>query len=115
MYRILSTVNNNYGITNTFKDSSAGGVSLAATFGLNYNFNDFTAYMPARAVAFSADSTRRMIFRYYRPGADGNNVQVRFGNPAGPNQALNINTSQTDSTLETDVTIRLASGALRAP
>src|ERR1700690_746570 len=117
MFRQLNTINNTYSQTNYFRDESGGNVSLALTFGLTFNFNDFTAYMPARGLAFTSDATREMLFRYYRPGADGNNARVRFGNPVGPNQALagsaNINDNSGPMTI--DVTVQLASGALRTP
>lgn len=115
MFRQIGTINNTYGQTNVFRDESAGNLSLAVTFGLNFNFNDFTAYMPARGLAFNGDSTREMLFRYYRPGADGNGVQVRFGNPSGPNLPLSTNTVLTNSDFKTDVTVQLKSGALRTP
>lgn len=116
MWRKLNPVGGTYSQTNTFKDGDAGGASLATTFGLGYDFNDFTVYMTARAKAFSA-ANMQMLFRYYRLGPDGNDVRIRFGNPLGPNQnlAVGVTTGNVDSAVRTDVTIRLQSGALRTP
>ncbi|HVT63035.1 MAG TPA: hypothetical protein VHD33_06095, partial [Legionellaceae bacterium] len=112
MFRKLKPTTNTYGITNASKDISGGNVSLATTFGLNFNFNDFAVYMPARGIAFNGDNSREMLFRYYRPGNDGINTQVAFGNPMGPNQDLYTYTSQVGSNIQ--VTVRLASGALKS-
>lgn len=114
MWRILSTVGTTYSTTNTFRDGDAGSVSLALTFGLGYDFNDFTVYMSARAKAFTA-SNQQMLFRYYRLGPDGNDVRVKFGNPIGPNANLSVAVDMADATVHTNTTIRLQSGALRTP
>lgn len=114
MWRTLKTVGNTYSSTNTFKDGDAGNVSLATTFGLGYDFNDFAVYMAARAVAYSSDSTRSMLFRYYRLGPDGDGVRVRVGEPIGPNIPLNVVTAlDSTSAKNTNVTIRMGSGGLR--
>lgn len=113
MYRDLATVGNTYSATNTFKDKTAGGSSLAPTFGLEFDFNDFAFYMPARAVGYPADNTRSMLFRYYRLGPDGDSIRVRFGNPLAPSQpvSIGIKTDANDGTEE--VTVRISSGAKR--
>lgn len=112
MWRKLNTVGSTYAATNTFKDGGAGGVSLAVTFGLNFNFNDFAVYMAARAVAFT-NANQKMLFRYYRLGADGNGTRVRFGHPTGPNKPWTVVSVQSPDDLVTEITIQLKSGALR--
>lgn len=109
--RTLKTVGSTYSATNTFKDGDAAGSSLAVTFGLGFDFNDFAVMMPARAQAFSADSTRSMLFRYYRLGAEGSNARVRFGNPAAPSTPLSVSVDTLQDFV--DVTVRIQSGAAR--
>lgn len=111
MWRTLKTVGNTYGATNTFKDGDAGVASIAATFGLDYDFNDFAVYMTARATSYT-DASMSMLFRYYRPGPDGNGARVRVGNPLAPNQALSVATVL-DTSGNTNITIRMGSGATR--
>jgi hypothetical protein len=110
MYRALAPVGNTYAQTNAFTDADASA-SLLTTFGAGYDFNDFAVYMAARAVAFSGDSTRSMLFRYTRLGPDGDGARVRFGNPIAPSTPLNVSVTMANDT--TDVTVVLASGALR--
>lgn len=112
MWRLLKSVGNTYSSTNTFKDGDAGNVSLATTFGLGYDFNDFAVYMASRAAAFIGDASRNMLFRYFRLGPDGDGVRVRFGNPDAPNSQLLVQTVL-NSAGTTDVTARIASGAPR--
>jgi hypothetical protein len=111
MYRALTPVGGTYALQNTFKDADGGGVSLAATFGLKFDFNDFAVHMPARSVLYGSDSTRSMLLRYYRLGPDGEGTIVSIGNPTGPNQDLSVECERGDAA--TTVTIRLKSGAAR--
>lgn len=114
MYRTLKTVGSTYANTNAFKDADGGNVGIPTTFGMTYDFNDFAVYMAARTIAYPGDSTRSMLFRYYRLGPDGNGVRVRVGQPLGPNQALAVSLRlNPDANRDADVTIRMGSGALR--
>lgn len=113
MYRTLAPVGNTYAQTSAFTDADASA-SLLTTFGAGYDFNDFAVYASSRAVAFSGDSTRSMLFRYYRLGPDGDGARVRFGNPVAPSTPLNVSVTMANNDT-TDVTILLASGALRTP
>jgi hypothetical protein len=116
LWRALTPVGNIYGNTNTFKDGDASGVSLAETFGLDYDFNDFAVFMPARVAYFTGDTTRALLLRYFRLGPDGNNVRTLFGNPDAPNNDLKVVTELgVEGAGETKVTIKLRSGALRTP
>jgi hypothetical protein len=110
MYRKLAPVGNTYAQTNAFTDADANA-SLLSTFGAGYDFNDFSVHMAARAVALSADSTKSLLFRYYRLGPDGEGTRVRFGNPLTPTTPLNVAVTMENDV--TDVTVRLASGSLR--
>lgn len=114
MYRKLSTVNNTYGDSNDFKDADASNASLAATFGLSYDFNDFAVYMKSRSVAFGADAVRKVLFRYFQYGSQGDGTRVRFANPDAPSDVVGVEVD-TDLQVTTDVRIKLAGGAARTP
>lgn len=114
MYRKLSAVGNTYSDTNDFKDADAGDVSLATTFGLSYDFNDFAVYMKSRAVAFTGDASRKVLFRYFQYGPEGDGTRVRFSNPDAPNSSVLVEVD-TDLQPTTDVRVKLAGGALRTP
>jgi hypothetical protein len=111
MGRKLQTVGSTYAGTNTFKDADGLGQSIAKTFGLSFDFNDFAVFMPSRAVAFSADATRSMLFRYYRLGPEGDVANVIFGNPTLPNTSLSVSVNSVAGV--TNVIFKLQSGALR--
>jgi len=115
LYRTLTTIGTTYGASNDFKDGDAGAVSLAETFGLDYDFNDMAVYMPSRAIAFSGDAARRMIFRFYRLGPDGDGARVRFGNPSEENADLTSETELISGSPVFSTTFRLRSGAPRTP
>lgn len=110
MYRALNPVGNTYAQTNTFKDGDGGGASLAVTFGLNFNFNDFAVHMAARAAGYIADASRNVLFRYYRLGPDGEGARIRVGNPRSSNQPVSVTIDPNDST---DMTVRIQSGVDR--
>jgi hypothetical protein len=114
LWRTLQTVGSTYGSSNVFRDGDDAGLSLAATFGLDYDFNDMAIYMASRVVAFPADAARRMVLRYFRLGPDGDGVRLRFGNPDAPSTNLKVVTVLDNSNL-TNVTIKLKSGAPRTP
>lgn len=114
MARRLVPVGNTYSTSNVLRDGDAGGVSIAATFGLDYSFDDFAVFMPARQVAFNSTPTSRLLFRYFRVGPEGNNVRVRFSNPTEPLGAISTSTGH-GSAATADVRIKLAGGAARTP
>lgn len=113
LYRKIKPTTGVYGVQNDWKDSDAGNISLALTFGLGYNFNDFTAYMKARALAFSGDATRRVLFRYFRHGPDGEFARVRFSNPDAASTPAHVDVDNLDT--KSNIRIKLASGAARTP
>jgi hypothetical protein len=115
LWRNLQTVGNVYASTNTFKDADQAGEALSQTFGLGYDFNDMAVYMPSRALAFSADANRRMLFRYFRLGPDGDGVGVRFGNPDTDTAQLKAVTVMGEGGTAFQTTIKLKSGAARTP
>lgn len=112
MWRTLKPTTNTYGATNAFTDADNGNSSLTVAFGSTYSFNDFAVYMPARAQTDSGSSTKAVLWRYYRLGAEGNNAQVRYQNPAGPLASVGLAIDNTTDNL-VDISVTLASGAAR--
>lgn len=114
-WRVLQPIGNTYASTNGFKDADANFEALSQTFGLDYDFNDFAVYMPARALAFPSDANRRLLFRFFRLGPDGDGALVRFGNPDAENSPLKISTVQGPVFGEFTTTVKLKSSGLRTP
>jgi hypothetical protein len=112
MYRDIYPINATYGSQNTFRDADNGNTSLAASFGINYDFNDFAVYMAARVQTDPASSTDNIVFRYKRLGPDGNTARIHYTLPTGPSQPITVSTVSTNGTT-TDISVALASGPLR--
>lgn len=108
--RRLTTVGSTYSQTNVFRDTN--GASLAATFGLNFSFDDFAIVAHARALAYPTTS-RALLFRYYRDGRDGETARVRFANPERPSAPFTCGVD-VDHGATTDVRLQLLGGAPRA-
>ena len=114
-WRLLQPIGNTYASTNGFKDFDSNSAALSQTFGLDYDFDDFAIFMPSRALAFTGDANRRLLFRFFRLGPDGDGALVRFGNPDGENQPLTIFTNQLFVFGQFTTTIKLKSIGLRSP
>jgi hypothetical protein len=123
MFRQLKPTTANYGSTVVLRDISGGDLPLAQTFGQTYDFDDFAVYMKARAKSHSSDSTRRLLWRFWRHGPEGTGVVVRYFYPDAPDADIgfgvkydqNHATSTLDGngTIRTTVDIKLASGAAK--
>lgn len=83
MYRKLTPVGGTYGATNTYRDADAGGASMAASFGLGFDFNDYAVYMAARGIT-NPSTTKAVLWRYSRIGPDGNGATVQYVYPTAP-------------------------------
>lgn len=112
MFRRLKPVGSTYGTQNTFSDADNANQSLAASFGLEFDFNDFAVYMRARGKSFASDSTRSVLWRYTRLGPDGNAARVRFVYPDGPNQQVALSTD-TRTSKYTNISVKLPSGTVK--
>lgn len=128
MWRTLKTVGGVYAATNTFKDADNSNQSLSVGFGYTgadpFDFNDFAIYMAARAKTndqgtFSSefgaplpDLNKTVLWRYYRLGEDGELARVRYTLPSAPNLPVAV-VVDSFSDQHTNVSIQLASGALR--
>lgn len=113
MFRTLKPSGTTYGIQNAFKDADVSPIQTIGTgFGLTYDFNDFAVYMAARIKTHNADNTKRVLWRYFRLGPDGNNAQVNYVLPVAPNSGVNVELIDTVEKA-TDISIALGSGALK--
>jgi hypothetical protein len=112
MWRTIKATSSTYGATNDFTDADNGNASIAAAFGLGYDFNDFAVYMAARGKTDSASGTKAVLWRYYRLGPDGNGARVTYSNPLAANAAVSLRIDDVNSST-VDVRVSLASGALR--
>ncbi len=78
MYRKAHPTSATYSGTNVvLKDADNGNVTFATAFGLAFDFTDFAVYMAARTKTHTTDSTRRVLWRWFRLGPDGNLSRVR--------------------------------------
>lgn len=112
MYRNIYPINATYGSQNTFRDADNSNASLATAFGLNYSFDDFAVFMNARVKSDPSTANKTVVWRNVQMGPDGNSTRIHYGLPSGPNQAVSVTVDPT-TTVYTDVSVNLASGALR--
>lgn len=121
MARKMAT-NGNYQTPLSLKDADNSNKTISSGFGVDYNFDDFAIISRARIVTHSTVSSKKVIWRYYRYGEEGNNVSIRYTYPTEPSQPISISTNviqETDSFSYYDgkpkatVDICLGSGALR--
>lgn len=109
LYRKLKPTSNTYSSTVTLKDRENTNQTLALTFGLTYNFNDYALYMKSRCVVHPADNTKSALYRYYRFGNDGSSIDLAYTYPTAASQPVSLSL---DNTLSNDlIKISLASGA----
>jgi hypothetical protein len=112
LYRTLKPVGTTYGSTNTFKDADNSGASLAVAFGLGYDFNDFALYMQSRFITDSGDTSKSIIWRYTRPGPDGDTARMRYSYPVAAAQPVTV-TTHVNTGKYTDISVLLPSGPLK--
>ncbi len=114
MWRALAPVGSTYGASNIFKDADNDGVTLATAFGYidPFDFNDCAVFMAARAKTDTADTTKAILWRYYRLGPDGNSARIRYSYPDAEDSALAITVDNADDA-NNDIDVVLGSGALR--
>ena len=115
-YRKLKPVGTTYAASNTYQDADpTTPTTLATAFGQSYDFTDHAVYMRARTITHSADASKRVLWRWFRHGPEGEAAAVSYGLPAGPDKAVEVQVQDDLSTLPAAVlcTIRLASGAAK--
>lgn len=99
-----------YGSTITLRDHDAADQPFPDTLGADHDWLDYMVMMQARAQSHLADASRRLLWRYYRHGRDGERVTVRYTYPSTPDSALQV-LSRVD---QTGVSEQGASGEIRA-
>jgi uncharacterized phage protein gp47/JayE len=113
MFRRLTAVGAIYSSQMAFTDADNGNASLAAAFGLGFDFNDFVLYMKARGKAFTSDSSRSMMFRYYLHGASGERARVRVNYPDAPDSEVECVVENQTGTDYSNVHIQMKGGPRR--
>ncbi len=111
--RKVTPTTSTYGATNAFTDADNGGVSLARAFGYGSNvfdWGDFAVWMSPR-VLITQDAN--ILWRYYRPGPDGNNMTLRYALPANPDLTPALESDPTAGA-DTELRVVLGSGNLRS-
>lgn len=84
MARKVKASNTTYGPQITVNDAENSNLPLAQQFGLTYSFNNFDVLMKARNIVGG------ILYRFYRPGPEGENYIVRYSYPTTPNQATSV-------------------------
>lgn len=112
LWRKLKPASANYGIANAFKDADNGLASLAAAFGLSFDFTDFALYMAARVKTHDAVPTKTILWRYKRIGPDGERARIRYAlAPVGQPFSVTVDTL-TDG--NTNITVNLINAGMTA-
>jgi len=86
MARKVKSANANYASLLTLVDAENSNQSLARLFGIDYKFDNFFVAMKAR------NKLGNILYRFYRPGAEGENYTVKYeyANSANAPVAINI-------------------------
>lgn len=121
MYRKVQAATATYGSTVSLLDADAASATLPATFGLTYDWNDFAVFMQARVKAHPSSSTKRVLWRFWRHGPEGDYADVRYMYPDAASATLTTRViyNQNDIAYDLDATRRigldivLGSGAAR--
>ena len=113
MGRSLKPVGTTYGNTCAFKDHDNSDRSLAAAFGVGFDFNDFAVYMSSRTISDSTGTPAgSILWRYQILGPDGDSARVSYGYSDSPNQAVSISTDPTTAD-KVSIRILLPTGAAK--
>ena len=113
MTRKLSPVGAAYSTSCAYLDADNSDASLAIGFGYTYDYNDFAVLMKARGKAYSADATRSMLARYYRPGEIGERCKARISYPLAASTDVRVDLDATSS-IYSYVRARMGGGAARS-
>lgn len=107
-----ATPSGSYGSQVTLSDGDATGKTLPQTFGIDYDWDDFALLMKARVKTHSSDATKRILWRFWRHGAEGNYATLRYRLPALPSSdvAVDVTYDQVDPTVAIDETTPSAVG-----
>ena len=117
MFRRGKPTTATYGTTNRFKDSDNGLASLALGFGSAFNWDDFAVYMKSRTkshLTAGANTTKTILYRYYRFGQEGNVSRIQYRYPDKANQPVSVSTEHSLTDQHTNIKVFLPTGAARA-
>jgi hypothetical protein len=88
MARRITPVGDYDGVGMEFKDYDNSGEAIGTAFGSTFSFNDYALYMKARVLTDPA-TNKEILWRWNKPGPDGNAVSVRYVYPIAPNSVVN--------------------------
>lgn len=115
LYRKVRPVSATNATSMAYADADNGGASLAAAFGLNFDWNDFLLLRSARTKSHAesnTDTTRTVLWRHRRIGWDGSNSRLRYVYPTAPNQGVTASVV-VGTSVYPYIDIRLPSGPAR--
>jgi hypothetical protein len=122
MYRKMRPTDASFDGQIGLADLDGGNVPVNQTFGSDFSFNDFAVLMKARVKTHTADASKRVLWRFWRHGAEGQHYNLRYmyADAASATAAARITYGQdgplydlgTKSRAAIEVT--LGSGALRS-
>lgn len=117
MFRNVTAVNGTYSSGPiALRDGDNGNSSLAKVFGTTMEWNDFAVHMHARTKSHriaGVDTNKTILWRYYRMGPDGERVYLQYQYPIVANAPVQA-VVENNNTHNTELGIRLASGAARS-
>lgn len=116
MFRNVTPGSAVYGASNNFSDSDNGNASLAAGFGTDFIFKDYAVYMHARAkssLSAGVNTTKTILWRYYRWGAEGNIARLQYRYPYTANTTTAVTTTAFQDAGYTDIEVSLPSDTAR--
>ena len=117
MARKLGT-NGTYQSPLSLKDADNSNKTISSAFGIDYNFNDFAIISRARVLTDASDTTKRILWRYYRFGEEGNSAAIRYVYPTSPNQPVSVSMGDNQDSFyrgspRATIDVNVGSGALR--
>jgi len=87
--RKLKPYDNSYASLITVTDAENGNASLKDMFGSSYDFSNFYVSMRAR------NKLGNILYRFYRPGPEGENYVVRYEYPSAANASIAVTVDHT--------------------
>lgn len=113
LYRRLKPTSTTYSATESYQDADLSPVaSLGTSFGIAYDFTDHAVYMRARGKTHASDASRRVLWRWWRHGSEGEFADVSYAAPVVPSTPATVFVDDTGAA-KTHAYVRLAGGALK--
>ncbi len=122
MYRKMRPTDAGYDGQIGLADLDGGNLTVNQTFGSSFSFDDFAVHMKARVKTHSATASKRLLWRFWRLGAEGEHYSLRYmyADAAAATAAARIVYGQTGALYDlgtkrrSAIEVTLGSGALRS-